>query len=686
MVFTPPSPVALDLLQPLLSYMETILKTRGRVGLVSFCKDTRLALLHALSGEFPEKLVVGVPVYSDGYPKVLGLGLVEELRKDSTSKYVYLKLVFTCLYSTRALQLGKVPNVETIKGLASVPVPLVLDQHLDSFWRHLGYKPHSVVPSNLAFKKYHMSSKAGPNGQALWTSMVDLKLLVDSSLLEDLKVLGGSKFREIVDLLVSTLPWLPDKLFPVEGKTLRRLTYFPDKESKVRVVAILDYWSQTVLRPLHDYLFRVLRKIPQDCTFNQGSFTQKTQSWEYYYSYDLTAATDRFPIYVESMVLRGILPEIYVKSWESVMVGLPFDYTHNNKTEKIYYSVGNPMGAYSSWNSFALAHHYVMYWCCMELGISWETAKYCMLGDDVLIGDHNLASKYLEVMTGLGVNIAPLKSHTSTKLFEFAKRLFLDKVEVTPFPISAITEMSSRYYLLVSLLRQESKKGWLWSCSVPLAVSRFYSDVLGYNGKFCRSILDKSFACDVMIDIMNGTLTANQGLKTLIGWFVLPIPEMDDKRSKTVLSNLFQEIFTSKDPFAKLDYGQLAMDLVIAITSLPETEVGAARLDELPSKVPILNVLGQLEEKYLGLVKEVTLFEELIKGEWPMSLRALMLPISDKVFSERASRTITRLSASLATKTVEYLAFIAEEQGFKETVILNNGASCPLLRKPYRVA
>lgn len=48
------------------------------------------------------------------------------------------------------------------------------------------------------------------------------------------------------------------------------------------------------------------------------------------------------------------------------MVGYPFDY----KGEKISYSTGNPMGAYSSFNSFALTHHYIIYYCCRELGIS----------------------------------------------------------------------------------------------------------------------------------------------------------------------------------------------------------------------------------------------------------------------------------------------------------------------------
>lgn len=86
----------------------------------------------------------------------------------------------------------------------------------------------------------------------------------------------------------------------------RKVSAIADKEGKSRVVACLDYWSQTALRPLHDYLFKILRRIPQDCTFDQGSFTEKLGSGkvgERFYSFDLTAATDRFPISLIQEVL-----------------------------------------------------------------------------------------------------------------------------------------------------------------------------------------------------------------------------------------------------------------------------------------------------------------------------------------------------------------------------------------------
>lgn len=170
-------------------------------------------------------------------------------------------------------------------------------------------------------------------------------------------------------LVLSTAERFADVIssfFPSKGKDrYRSISYFADKEGKTRVIAIGDYLSQTVLKGLHNYLYRVLRKIPQDCTFDQGTFVGKTDHWEIYYSVDLSSATDRFPIQVIKSLLEGHLPKVYCDAWEDIMVGYPFDYDG----QSIRYSVGNPMGFYSSWASFAVTHHYILYYLCRELGI-----------------------------------------------------------------------------------------------------------------------------------------------------------------------------------------------------------------------------------------------------------------------------------------------------------------------------
>jgi len=91
------------------------------------------------------------------------------------------------------------------------------------------------------------------------------------------------------------------------GRKLRigKLSLKEEPAGKVRVFAIGDVFSQTCLRPIHDHIFSILEKIPQDGTFNQGrpleylvdSLNKRdTDESRTVYSYDLSAATDRVPI------------------------------------------------------------------------------------------------------------------------------------------------------------------------------------------------------------------------------------------------------------------------------------------------------------------------------------------------------------------------------------------------------
>jgi len=499
--------------------------------------------------------------------------------------------------------------------------------------------------------------------------MVDLLLLKgDSELLEDICVIGGQDLRTRIVSLCSVIDQLPRRLFSVQGTTLRRLSWFPDKENKVRVVAILDYWSQTALKAVHDYLFRVLRKIPQDCTFDQGSFKERVKDWKVFYSIDLTNATDRFPIYLISQVLKGLLPSEFVNSWERIMVKHPFDF----QGRKISYAVGNPMGAYSSWNSFTLSHHYVMYWCCRELGIPWRDSKYCILGDDVLIGDSSLAMKYKEAITLLGVDFSPMKTHESSRLFEFAKRLFLDGEEVTPFPISALPEVSKTPSLLTSLLVEEERRGWTPPRGIPLTVSEFYGRVLCLGSKVRAKTFEVSLLSELIIKFMRGSLLAKDTLTGIIRHWSLPLYHLADHECMQIIQGCVKDIFLESNP---LDHkrgkplGQLAEELVCELTSVEYPDIVACSPWDIPSYIPLLNVYGQIEEKYVNIVVKVNSPELQSVEGWPLSLRTMAIPLSDKVFSERTSHTMVRLGATLGKRILLVLKGL-HPPGLAETLSL----------------
>jgi len=631
--------------------MDKILRTRGALGLIRWVKPIRLALLHYLSGESSSKRVPGVKLDDKGYPKALGIA-AEALSPG------LIRYVLTILFSTRALALGKKPDLGPIQDPPKVEAfPVFPDP--SNFWAAIGYRRAKTSPRSLHFNgKFHLSTKAGPNGPALWTSLTDLLYLKDSDIYQDVRTLGGPRLQHAMDRILKLWDVIPHFLRSEGKDRLRKLSFFADTEEKVRVVAQLDYFSQTALRGLHNYLFDVLRRIPQDMTFNQGGFTEVVKGWKSYDSIDLTAATDRFPIHLISHTLRGVLPESYVTAWERVMVHLPFKFGDSD----VKYAIGNPMGAYSSWNSFTVAHHFVMWWACQETGIQWSKAPYAILGDDLVIGDHLLAMAYKRIMAALGVDINLIKSHSSDKLLEFAKRLILNGVEITPFPISALAETSKKFYLLVNLMLEERRKGWVWTTGISPSIRDFYRTVFTYNATKSKIVEERSFRTELMMLYMRGAVTADGLISQFIGRYAAPNTRSGNLTSPRGALMVFSEILSyfllEENPFgtlpSRMEFNVLATQIGLAIGASAE-EIGLTDAHEsLMTNIPLTNVIRQVMSKIIDLTQQEPNPRK--PSDLFKTLKLLSLPISDKIFTEKEKYTVSRSASVLAERLFQRLA------------------------------
>jgi hypothetical protein len=85
------------------------------------------------------------------------------------------------------------------------------------------------------------------------------------------------------------------------------------------------------------------------------------------------------------------------------------------------YSVGQPMGSYSSWAAFTITHHLVVSYSAKLAGFDTFN-DYIILGDDIVIKNSKVAKNYIKIMTKLGVDISESKTHVSNDTYEFAKR------------------------------------------------------------------------------------------------------------------------------------------------------------------------------------------------------------------------------------------------------------------------
>lgn len=84
---------------------------------------------------------------------------------------------------------------------------------------------------------------------------------------------------------------------------------------KVRIFAITDSITQSVLKPLSDGIFKILKSIPMDGTFDQDGPVRRLKdllekgqlNGEILYSYDLSSATDRLPLKIQQQVLACLI-------------------------------------------------------------------------------------------------------------------------------------------------------------------------------------------------------------------------------------------------------------------------------------------------------------------------------------------------------------------------------------------
>jgi len=155
---------------------------------------------------------------------------------------------------------------------------------------------------------------------------------------------------------------LPKKL-SLTGSGLSQFAIKLEPAGKVRVFALLDSISQSALQPLHDYLFSVLRLIPNDGTFDQDAAVERSaikhQSSGISFSFDLSSATDRLPRKLTAAIIEAMVGVPgYGLAWENLIADRAFSFSNSIKKKfpdlledqgnEYFYSVGQPMGGLSS--------------------------------------------------------------------------------------------------------------------------------------------------------------------------------------------------------------------------------------------------------------------------------------------------------------------------------------------------
>jgi len=238
-----------------------------------------------------------------------------------------------------------------------------------------------------------------------------------------------------------------------------KLSCVYDQAGKARVVAVTSYWTQLALRPLHDKLYSVLKTLEEDGTFNQeGPLNRlvKRDSSEDYYCFDLSAATDRLPIKLQAQILNIVSEQRKLGDlWMSLINSIDWWWREKgSKVEKcVKYSVGQPMGTYSSWAMLSITHHIIVRYAALKVGIK-NFKEYAILGDDIVIRNCLVAYEYANTMEILGVHINSYKTLVSSDFAEFAKKLRGKDIDYTPLGAGLVLRAVRYNYFLPVMYKE----------------------------------------------------------------------------------------------------------------------------------------------------------------------------------------------------------------------------------------
>jgi len=254
---------------------------------------------------------------------------------------------------------------------------------------------------------------------------------------------------------------------------------FKEEPGKIRVFAMVNCITQTLMYPLHKWIFDQLRKISTDGTFNQIAPVERLikrfkKERQFVASYDLSAATDRLPLLLQMDLLTHLMGDTLSTAWARLLVGRPYRLpkiakSYNLGFNSVAYSVGQPMGALSSWAMLALTHHALVQLAAHRVLPHHEGwfLFYAVLGDDIVIGDKLVAAEYLRIMETIGVEVGLAKSMVSTSgSLEFAKRTYIRGRNCSPVSLAELLVALCHLGALDQLVRKCETFGTLRVSSV----------------------------------------------------------------------------------------------------------------------------------------------------------------------------------------------------------------------------
>jgi len=314
----------------------------------------------------------------------------------------------------------------------------------------------------------------GPNGMPkIESSRLEALALVNSELYKPFKkvceLTENISFMEYIEAQAKIENIEPSIMNKGIGKskvnrkvTLRKLVSIADKANKSRIVAICDFWTQSLLAPLEKneeiHLKQCFKDKSSFYSHSDGFNKAIANSNNEWVSLDASSWTDNFPVTLQHIYLKVRYGVEFADSWLALAANCKWTVANTDLT--VRYGKGQGMGTKGSFMIASVTDHYVIeYILSKHYG---QVKPYLKVGDDLIVEDSdNILSKFYPTI-GVPINLSKSKFTTPRGHFmEYVSRNSWDKLDISPISPNLITKALKQPYVLVILLNHLNER-----CSV----------------------------------------------------------------------------------------------------------------------------------------------------------------------------------------------------------------------------
>jgi hypothetical protein len=573
-----------------------LIKHHNISGAIKYMKNMRLICTRYISGTPLLVNNFGIATV-EGWPKKL---IHLKSRVDSREGLSY---ILTLLIFNRSLDLNKYEVKKKMKNLdySTITQPqkskyIIPTGYIKEFVNKYKLK---IDKTSMAFKleDIYLSNKGGPQGKASNTALSNFNNYSYFAL-QRLYNITSPEFHDYINRAYTYFfeNW---QKFPSTCKGLGKISVVKDPEGKFRLIAIVDYYTQLALKSLHNQCFKKIKNISCDRTFTQDPFSKWEDNHHKFWSLDLSSATDRFPRSLQARLLAEMIDYHYAWSWDRILGEIMFETIDK---DLIKYNTGQPMGTYSSWICFTLAHHLVVNYAAKLAGYN-DFDQYIILGDDIVIKNDDVSKHYIRIINKLGVDISLTKTHVSVDTYEFAKRWIKNGQEITGIPVRGIIHNFKNINIVFTIIYDHfkiKKNLYLSNFSLIGSITLIYKNFYLINGKkkyfpvrrlfsYINRLKTFSALLDVIFDYQN-----NQNIRQIytrnITSDIFMIPDGDDSllQLKKIISTGLGNVLSS-------NIGKVSSWQTKIIESYDEKDRN--KLINYPTFVGLYNYINQIKTK-----------------------------------------------------------------------------------------